>query len=114
MSLKERLQSAEAKLQAIMQEGYLKTFTLAGTTYRAAVFEDTGMVESAAGGFKQGRTATITIACARIAESVLFDTTTGLVKRSTLTIGTTSYRIKSASSDPHGTNYTIECEAAVV
>lgn len=92
--------------------------TVAGKTIAGAAIETRGMMEDAKGGFVQGRKVRCMLPKAALAESDVMDSTTGVVKRQSLTVakGTASqaYRVKRVNIDPTGTYWTIEGEQAVV
>lgn len=107
------IREAHARHQKTLQSAYPQTLTLAGSTYAVAAQERTGMIEDAKGGFRQGRTAAITISASSLKQATLFDATTGILKRQTLTLNGTSYRIKRATLDSHAVLWTIEAVEAI-
>lgn len=112
------LQESARRQQTISRTAYPQSMTLDGKRYDVAAIAGTGMIEDAKGGFRMGRTATITLPWASVAESVLFDATTGNVKRQNLTLGTgtatITYRVKRVTADPHRITWRIEAVESVM
>lgn len=107
------LSSTARRHQDVLKHAYQRTVTLSGRLYQMALIERTTVLEDARGGFRQGRRASATILCSQLADSVLFDATTGALKRQTLTVNGTDYRIKSAAKDPQRVMWTLELTEAV-
>ncbi len=107
------LATAAQRHQTVLQQGFKRSVTLSGRTYQMAVIERTTMIEDTRGGFRQGRRARATILCSQLADSVLFDTTTNVLKRQTATINGQSYRVHSATKDPQRVLWTLELTEAV-
>lgn len=99
--------------QTALGRAFQRTVTLSGRIYTMALTERTTAIEDGRGGFRQGRRAFATILCSQLADSVLFDATTGVLKRQTLTVGGTDYRIKAAMKDPQRVLWTLELTEAV-
>lgn len=94
------------------------SITLAGKTITCGgAVESRGIMEDARGGFIQGRKVTCLLPFGSLTDADLMDSTTGTVKRQTLTItrgsASQAYRVKRAEADPTRTMWTIEAEQAV-
>lgn len=107
------LRSAHERHQQALSTAYPQTITLSGKTYDVAAIERTTQIEDAKGGFRMGRMLLITVPSTDLAESILFDATTGILKRLNLTLRGRSFRIKRATLDSHRVLWTIEAMEAV-
>jgi hypothetical protein len=105
--------SAHERHQQALSTAYPQSIILGGKSYDVAAIERTTMIEDAKGGFRMGRTLLITAPSTSLAESVLFDATTGVLKRLNLTLRGRTFRLKRASLDSHRVLWTLEATEAV-
>ncbi|NBT32693.1 MAG: hypothetical protein EBT13_12565 [Rhodobacteraceae bacterium] len=109
-----KIADATNRHQRALRAAFPHKITLATKIYAAAAVIELGNMEDGRGGFRQGKVLQATVLCDDIAESVLFDSTTGIVKRQSLTMDGTSYRVQSVSRDPQGVVWTLEATEAVM
>lgn len=109
-----KLAAATQRHQAALRAAFPHRATLAGKTYAVAAVVELGSMEDGRGGFRQGKMLQVTVPCDTVAESVLFDATTKIVKRQTLTVGGVAYRVQTVTRDPQDVVWTIEATELVM